>query len=193
MESVRQRYTQTFPSDANFDGLPFSHTLGAIHTVFYQSRKSRGNFPTSMVQTTLFSWQAQLATRKHWWEDGGPSSDERDLVADVFTSCGTAGQPWRVQWDDYKPSSDEHVIVSHALAKLAQFEYRRRGHRKVPRWLLRFAFHSLSLQPLPTTSVIIDCLSIIALDLGCGSSNTTTLHERCVYYIWQVSTSLTNG
>ena len=193
VESVRQRYTRAFPSDANFDGLPFAHTLGAIHTVFYQTRKFRGDLPISMVQTTLFTWRAQLATRKHWWEDGGPSSDERVLVADVFTRCEAARQAWRVQWEGYKPSSDEHVIVSRALAKLARFEYRRRGHRKVPRWLLRFVFYSLSRHPLPPTSVIIDCLSIIALDLGCGSSNTTTPYDRCVHYTWRISAPLTNG
>ena len=181
VESVRQRYTRAFPSDMKFDGLPFAHTLGVIHTVFYQSRKFRGNLPTSMAQTTLFTWRAQLATRNHWWEDGGPSSDERVLVADVSATCGTAGRAWRVQWEDYKPSNDEHVIVSRALAKLARFEYRRRGHRKVPRWLLRFAFHSLSQHTLPPTSVIADCLSIVAIDLGCDISNTTTPCERCVY------------
>ena len=193
VESVRHRYTRAFPSEANFDDVPFSHTLGAIHTVFYQSRKFRVDLPTRMDQMTLITWRAQLAARKHWWEDGGLSSDERVLVADVFTRCGTAGQAWRVQWEDYKPSSDEHGIVSRALAKLARFEYRRRGHRKVPRWLLRFALHSLSQHPLPPTSVTIDCLSIVAIDLGCNFSNTTTPYERCVRYIWWLSVSLTNG
>jgi len=34
-EDVRQRYTRTFPSRTNFDSIPFSHTLGVIHSVFH--------------------------------------------------------------------------------------------------------------------------------------------------------------
>ena len=30
---IRQRYTRVFRSETNFDNLPFSHTLGAIHSV----------------------------------------------------------------------------------------------------------------------------------------------------------------
>ena len=162
VEMVRRRYTRVFPPGANFDGLPFSYTLGAIHTVFYQPSKFRVGFPTSMVQMTLITWRAQLALQNRWWEER---------------------RAWRVQWEDYEPSNSEHTIVSRALTKLAQFEYRRRGHRKVPRWLLRFAFHSLSQNPQPPTSVIINCLSIIAIDMGCNLANTTTLHERCVYIL----------
>ena len=84
------------------------------------------------------------------------------------------------QWEDYKPSSSEHVIVAHALTKIARFGYRWRRREKVPRWLLRFALHSLSQFPLPPTSVVVDCLSIIAIDLGCDPSNVATLDERCV-------------
>jgi len=84
------------------------------------------------------------------------------------------------QWEDYKPPSGEHIIVAHALVKIARFEYRSRGRGKVPCWLLRFALHSLSQFPRPPTSVVTDCLSIIAIDLGCDPSNSVTLNERCV-------------
>ena len=82
-------------------------------------------------------------------------------------------------WDDCKPSSGEHIIVAYALTKVAQIGYQRR-RTKVPCWLLRFALHSLSQFPPPPTPVIISSLSIVAIDLGCGLSNTTTLEERCV-------------
>jgi len=190
VEDVRQRYTKAFPSEANFDGLPFSHILGTIHTVFYQTRKFRVGFPTCMTQMTLITWRACLGWRDHWWEDGKPSNDERVAVADALR--GWARHPWRVQWNDYKPSGDQHIIVAYALAKLARFEYRRRGHWKVPRWLLRFASHSLAQYPLPPTPVITNCLSIIAIDLGCKFTNTTTACERCVY-TQQTSTFLTSG
>ena len=126
---VRQRYSRVFPPWTNFEGLPFFHTLGSIHNLFYPDY---GNL--------LFSW------------------------------------------DDYRPSSHEHLTVAHALAELAQFEYRRRERRKVPRWILRFALYTLSQGSLPPTSAVIDCLSIIAIDLDCDVScaGVMTLDERYV-------------
>ena len=89
---------------------------------------------------------------------------------------------WRFpQWEDYKPSGYEHAIVARALTKIAWFWRQEKIHEKVPCCLLRFVLHSLSLSPLPSTSVVADCLSIIAIDLGCGPQNTTTFDERCVH------------
>jgi len=155
IEDIRQQYARAFPSEVNFDDLPFSHILGTIHNLFYQTYKLRAVLPTRTDKVTLITWRARWAR-----------------------------QVRQVQWKDYKPSSNEHIVVAHALAKLARFEYRRRGHEKVPRWLLCFAFHSLSQDPLPPTSVVINCLSIIAIDLGCCISNTTVMDERCVRMRW---------
>ena len=149
VEDIRHRYAGVFPPGADFSGLPFSHTLGAIHSVFYQPPRLRATLPTHTDEITLITWRAP--------------------------------QVQRVQWMDYKSSSNEHVIVACALAKLAWFEYRRSGRKKVPRWLLRFAFHSLSQDPLPPTSVVVDCLLIIAIDLGCRVSNATVLDEKYVH------------
>ena len=78
----------------------------------------------------------------------------------------------RVQWDNYQPSGSDHAIVARALVKFARFEYRGSGERaKVPRWLLRFALHSLSQDPLPPPTIISDSLSIVAIDLGCYVPN----------------------
>jgi len=95
-------------------------------------------------------------------------------------------QRWERQsfrWGDYKPSPHEHVIVAHNLVKLARSEYQRTQQVKVPRLILRFALHSLSLNPPPPTSVIADCLSIIAIDLGCDTPNAgrMTPDEKYVY------------
>ena len=92
------------------------------------------------------------------------------------------GSQW-FGWDDYKPSSHEHLIVAHALTKLAQSEYRRRRRRKVPRWILRFVLHTLSQDPLPSAPAITDCLSSIAIDLDCDVSSIriATLDERYVH------------
>jgi len=85
-------------------------------------------------------------------------------------------------WDDYNPPNDEHAVVAQVLLKLVWFGYQRTQKTKAPRLTLRFALHTLSLDPLPPTSIVADCLSIIAIDLGCDVSNTgaATTDERCV-------------
>ena len=78
---------------------------------------------------------------------------------------------------DHKLPSNEQAMVEHALTKIAWLEYHQERRRKVPRLLLRFALHYLSQSPLPPTSVVINCLSIIATDLGCVL-NTVISDER---------------
>jgi len=73
----------------------------------------------------------------------------------------------RFRWDDYNPPAPELAMVSHNLVNLAQFEYQETKQIKVPRWILRFALHAISLKPPPATSVVVDCLSIVAIGLGC--------------------------
>ena len=86
------------------------------------------------------------------------------------------------RWEDYGPL-DEHATVAQALVKLAWFGYKRTSQRKVPRVTLRFALHSLSLDPPPPTPIIADCLSIIAIDLYCNGPNieATAPDERYVH------------
>ena len=98
----------------------------------------------------------------------------------------------QIQWGDYKPPSNEHVIVTRALTKIARFKYQSGGYEKVPRWLLRFTLHFLAQSPLPPTSVVINCLSIVALDLGYDSSNIVISDERCVH-ILQIPALLTKN
>jgi hypothetical protein len=83
-----------------------------------------------------------------------------------------------VQWGDYKPSDHEHTIVADALANLARSISTEVPPKKVPRWTLRFALHSLSQDPLPPTSVIADCLMIVAIDLGIGGLRRWDLRPR---------------
>ena len=84
------------------------------------------------------------------------------------------------RWEDYNPSSDEYAIVAHALVNIARFWRQQKSHEKVPRCLLRFVLRSLSRSSLPSTTVIVNCLLIVAIDLDCDPSNTTTSDERCV-------------
>jgi hypothetical protein len=86
-------------------------------------------------------------------------------------------------WEGSNPSVQEQISVAHALVKVAWSEYQRaEGLRKIPRWVLRFVLHSLSQYPPPPTSVVIDCLFTIAIDLGCDvlKSKTIVWDKRCV-------------
>lgn len=92
---------------------------------------------------------------------------------------------WWVQQRNPGPSAQELTPVIRALTELAQSKYRRRedGRKKVPRWILGFAMQSLLRNPHLPTSATVDCLSILAIDLGCNISNpeTTNLRGRCVH------------
>ena len=106
---------------------------------------------------------------------------------------GLVDQTWNsshVQWDNYRPSTQEHIQVARDIAEAARLECEQSQHQKVPRWILRFALRSLSLDPPP--QVIADCLSIIATDLGCDISDIgpVTSDERCVH-ISQTTITLT--
>ena len=83
-------------------------------------------------------------------------------------------------WDAFSPFSQNHTSFAQLLAKTAQMEYQQTERRKVPRWIHRFVIYSLSLDPLPAASIVADCLTIIAIDLGCDISKITISDERCV-------------
>ena len=80
-----------------------------------------------------------------------------------------------LRWTAYEPSGHEHTIVAQSLLRVALFGYQETQRKKVPRWILRFAFHSLSQDYPPPASVVADCLSIVAIDLGCDMSDTRTM------------------
>ena len=83
---------------------------------------------------------------------------------------------WR---DDDRPSDHEYITFARDVAELAQAEYQRK--RKVPEWVLGFAFDSLSLDPLPPAPITGDCLKAIAIDLGCDVSEIVTSDERYLF------------
>ena len=108
---------------------------------------------------------------------------------------GLVNRTWgssHVQWDNYRPSTQEHVQVARDIAEAAQVGYQQSQHQKVPRWILRFALSSLSIDPPPPPPVVSNCLSVVAIDLDCDVSNirATTLDERRVH-ISQTSITLT--
>ena len=87
-----------------------------------------------------------------------------------------------VQWGKYRSSTRGHIPLARDMAEAARIRYQKTRHRKVPRWTLCFTFHSLSLDPLPPTPVVANCLSIIAIDLGCDVLNAefAALDERYI-------------
>ena len=110
----------------------------------------------------------------------------------IHSLANQSWDPRTIRWDDHEPSTQECISFTRGVAETAQVEYQRLEPQKVPRWILRFAHHSLSLDPVTPMSVVADCLSIVAIDLGCEVSNTgfTTLDERCVH-VSQTTTNLT--
>ena len=90
---------------------------------------------------------------------------------------------WR---NDDRPSDQEHVPFVQDIAKLALAEYRR--ERGVPKWIVDFAFNSLSLDPLPSASIVANCFEIIATNLGYDIPDATNLDERYIFLVPFMST-----
>ena len=114
------------------------------------------------------------------------------LVAEL---CGLVTQadsfglpPWgdhglSTQWSDGRLSAQQLILIVQAVAEAAQVCYQEAQDQSVSHQFLSFTLSILSLDPPPPTSVIADCLSIIAIDLGCDVSNTGTItvENRCVH------------
>ena len=85
-----------------------------------------------------------------------------------------------IGWTVHKPHPQELTLFTNTMVQVACEEGAFQG--KVPRWMLRSVLHSLSLNPPPPISVTINCLLIIAIDLGCNVSSirSTTSDQRYV-------------
>ena len=84
-----------------------------------------------------------------------------------------------ILWENYKPPGEVHITFARQMAQAAEVEYQESQYQKIPRWILRFALHSLSMDPPPLVPFVADCLTIAAIDLGCQVSNVRDLEERC--------------
>ena len=104
-------------------------------------------------------------------------------ITKIHALANKCWHPRSIKWSRLKPSAQECISFTRSVVEVAQVVHRRTRYQKIPRWTLHFALHSLSLDPAPPTSVVADCLSIIAIDLGCdvSSSGFTVLNERCVH------------
>jgi hypothetical protein len=106
----------------------------------------------------------------------------------IHTLLITSWKPWSFEWTDYKPSAQEHVNF---VGTLIQVAYTRRPCGKVPRWVLRCVIDSLSQDPPAPTPVILNCLSIIGIDLDCdvSSARAPALDERYAQSLMEVDLS----
>jgi hypothetical protein len=146
-------------------------TLSAIESV-------RRRYTSAFPSTTNF--------------DGVDNNHNLRTIHDTLHSL----QP-KIQWKDYKILDNDLVTLARTLAELANKNVSKtrnswdafiRGRRRVkaPRWILRFALHYLSQDPPPPTSIVINCLSIIAIDLGCSVPlNGPVQDERYFRLSWR--------
>ena len=99
--------------------------------------------------------------------------------------------PRFVEWVNYQPPSQELIPFTRYMVKVAQTQHQRMENRKVPRWILRFALHVLSLDSASPPSVIAHCLTIIAIDLDHDPTSVSVLDERYIACDLSVSNLLT--
>jgi len=93
-----------------------------------------------------------------------------------------------IEWEGYKPTY--HVAVARAFSKLSWSESESEGIRLLmPPLRLSFAHLYLCKDPLPSPSVIADCLLIIAIHMGWNVPKTMVSGERYVH-TWRISTTL---
>jgi hypothetical protein len=105
---------------------------------------------------------------------GLQSSSTMTVIHHLFYT--NAGGRKAIGWEDFRPSLPEHGSVMRSLLLIAWSKYRRgRERRKVPRWILRFVFHSLSQDTLPPDDITADALLIIGIDLGYSVSEGDVL------------------
>ena len=135
---------------------------------------------SAVIRDVRHRYWAAFPFGGRWWDPQCP------LIVNVIHHLYAASlEPPFIDWRSYNPSTDDLVPIAHALAQVARFEYNNSREREehVPDWLIRFALRFLSQDPLPPISVVIDCLTIVATDLGRDVSdiNSAGLDEKCVH------------
>ncbi|KAF9780489.1 hypothetical protein BJ322DRAFT_295883 [Thelephora terrestris] len=142
----------------------------------------------------LFHMDPRLGTidrMRRRYTEAFPLVTNFDALSDPDDSLGTIHNIF-YSLEPKTGSNDCEVLddLAHTLARLAN-EYasgaitnafgvifRRRQRPKTPRWILRFALLRLSQDPLPPDSIVINCLSIIAIDLGCSIPLNTMIQDE---------------
>ena len=131
--------------------------------------------PTSCVLTTLRHRYSKLLRND---EIDFTSLPFRYTMLMIHALFKRRWNPSYLKWD--RPTADEQLPFARYMAEAAQMGYQHTRRTKVSRWILRFSLFSLSLDPPSPPPVIADCLTIIAMDLGCDVSDVVTPGERYV-------------
>ena len=81
--------------------------------------------------------------------------------------------------DIVDPSTSETLWLTHNFVKIAWHQKNSglKHQNRVDGWILHFSHHSLLRGPDPPLSVIADCLSIAAIELGCNVSRSDVVSE----------------
>ena len=90
----------------------------------------------------------------------------------IFHIVTKSPRQWR-WFNEDRPSAEEHIQLAECIAEVAKAA-------RVPRWTLRFACDSLSLDPPPPPAAVADCLKIIAYGLEFGRQSIMAPDMRCV-------------
>jgi hypothetical protein len=85
-------------------------------------------------------------------------------VAEIHALVDQNWHPRFIWWIDCRPPDQELIPFASHVVEAAREEYQQTQNNRVPRWLLRFTLHFLSLDSPPP--VIADCLVIIAIALN---------------------------
>jgi len=91
----------------------------------------------------------------------------------------TGDSPDHLNWDGVDPSTPESLWLAHNFVKIAWYQKNKGlgSGDQVDRWILRFSRHYLLLDPEPPLSVTADCLSIVAIELGCNISQSDAMDQ----------------
>jgi hypothetical protein len=143
-------------------------------------------FRTLHHLATMHPTSSFLADLRWQYNEVFPSEvDFTDLpfhstMSKVHTLAGRFGNPHDIRCNHQKLPIQEHVPFVRFMAESAREGYQQSQRRKVPRWTLRSVLYFLSLGPVSPASVVADCLTVVAIDLGCDVLNTASLDDRCV-------------
>jgi len=81
-KDMRRRYTETFPVEVDFDGIPYRHRFCIIHNVFYPSSIVRGAFHSPLRHL----WSQNSRRPRIQWKDYKPSTIEDVVLVQLAQS-----------------------------------------------------------------------------------------------------------
>ncbi|KAF9783430.1 hypothetical protein BJ322DRAFT_1070796 [Thelephora terrestris] len=130
--------------------------------------------PTSFVMDDIYLRYRSQFPRQ-------PAVDQYPTVVSAVYGLFCQGRFARtdIDWRCYNPPINELETFSRALSQVSQIGYQMWWYDR-PRWIwtTRFAFHFLSQELLPPASVIVDCLTLIAMVLECSVPDANTVVKK---------------